>query len=236
MKMRNEKLRDKTERKLFHCSIVLLLFLSSVFCLLSSVAFADLPFRKGETVSYRVQWKGIHIGSAKLIFGDEIILQTHTLNFKDIERIKGDADYYPLEVSRDIRLFGRSIQILEKYDQKKRSVEILRKTAGRTSRQVISSDAKIHHPILLIYYFRSQELKLGESWMINLPLAGKYKMEVTKLEKIKTPVGKYLAYRIESFPSEIKFWISADERRLPLKIEKNDSFFTHSSFVMTGFK
>ena len=178
----------------------------------------------------------MRIGSAKLIFGDEIILQTNTLNFKDIERIKGDSDYYPLEVRRNIRLFGKSIQILEKYDQKKKSVEILRKTAGKTSRQIISSDVKIHHPVLFIYYCRSQELKLGKSWMVNLPLLGRYKLKVTKLEKVKTPAGRYLAYRIESFPSEIKFWISADEKRLPLKIEKNDSFFTNSSFVMTGFK
>ncbi len=177
----------------------------------------------------------MRIGSAKLIFGDEIILQTNTLNFKDIERIKGDADYYPLEVRRDIRLFGKSIQILEKYDQKKRSVEILRRSSGKASRQIISSDAKIHHPVLFIYYCRSQELKLGKSWMVNLPLVGKYRMEVTKLERVKTPAGRYLAYRIESFPSRIRFWISADEKRLPLKIERDDSFFVRSSFVMTGF-
>ena len=72
--------------------------------------------------------------------------------------------------------------------------------------------------------------------MVNLPLVGKYRMEVTKLERVKTPAGRYLAYRIESFPSRIRFWISADERRLPLKIERDDSFFTHSSFVMTNFK
>lgn len=221
----------KNKSKIF----LLLFFLLSTFYSPLSTVSAELPFKKGETISYRIQWKGMRVGSANLIFGDEIILQTNTLNFKDIERIKGDADYYPLEVRRDIRLMGRSIQILEKYDQKKRSVEILRKTAGKTSRQIISSDAKIRHPVLFIYYCRSQELKLGKSWVVNLPLLGKYRMEVTKLEKVNTPAGKYLAYRIESFPSEIKFWISADERRLPLKIKKNDSFFTRSSFVMTSF-
>ncbi len=199
-----------------------------------SISAETLSFGKDETIFYRVQWKGIRVGSAKLIFGDEIILQTNALNFKDIEKIKKDAEYYPLEVKRDIRIFGRSIQILEKYDQEKKKIEIFKKTSGKISKQIINSDAKIHHPILLIYYCRQQKLQLGKSWMINLPLSGKYEMRVTKLERIKTPLGKYLAYCIESFPAKIKLWISADEKRLPLKIEKNGSF-RHSSFLITDF-
>ncbi|MCK4859158.1 MAG: DUF3108 domain-containing protein [Candidatus Omnitrophica bacterium] len=223
--------------------LVLLFFLFSVFCfpfsvfrfLSSSVSAEEVPFNKGETISYRIYWKGIRIGSAKLVFGDEIILQTNTLNFKDVEKIKGDEDYFPVEVKRDIRLFGKTIQILEKYDQKKKTIEIVREKSGKIEKQLIESDDKIHHPILLIYYCRKQELVLGKSWLINLPLAGKYRMEVTKLEEIKTPAGKYQAYCVESFPAKIKFWISADKKHLPLKIEKDDSYFTRSSLVMTNF-
>ncbi|RKY39026.1 MAG: hypothetical protein DRP75_03240 [Candidatus Omnitrophota bacterium] len=202
--------------------------------LFSFSASEKLPFRKGEAISYRIKWKGIYIGRAKLVFNNEIVFTTNTLNFKDTERIKGDGHYYPVEVRRDIRLFGNSIKILEEYDQKEKKLSIFRQTSKGIKKRVITSKDKMHHPILLIYYCRTQELSVGKSWIVNFPLIGKCKLEITRLEEISTPIGKFFAYRIESSPAKIRFWISADKRRLPLKVERIDSFFTRSSFTITG--
>jgi hypothetical protein len=49
-------------------------------------------------------------------------------------------------------------------------------------------------------------------------------------ESIETPLGEYPAYVFGSGNSKFRLWISADERRVPLRIE-NPKMFSYSLLI-----
>ena len=88
----------------------------------------ELPFKKGERLTYEVRYKGAKIGKSILTFHGEtklenkevyyITFSTRVPSFKDTEDLYADKDtFLPVRVNRNIRkTIGFNDRIVEKYD------------------------------------------------------------------------------------------------------------------------
>ncbi|MBU1006013.1 MAG: DUF3108 domain-containing protein [Candidatus Omnitrophica bacterium] len=194
-----------------------------------------LVFKSGETLTYRVSYKGLRIGKSVLTFNGEkdlggekvyhITFSTRVPSLKDTEEIYADkVTWLPLEVHRNIKKkVGFNDSIVEKYDQKKFRIDIKQKSKLRSKDFSIEKDAPIHNAILLPYYYRSKEsFSESEKLKINLPTMD-FEVMFDGVETVRTPLGEYKAYVFTSDPPKFKLWLSADERRIPLKIKNPDA-------------
>lgn len=189
----------------------------------------DFVFKKDETIYYDVKLRSFKIGTAKMAYqgvvakdsrqGALISFLTDVANFKDLENIYIDLDTFnPLFVMRKISLIIKKETIEEDYSRKRNCVIITKNNKSKNSR-IIASDAPLQHVISSIYYYRIlKDFEVGKELLLNLPLY-KLKLQVKRIEEVEVPAGKFKAFYIESIPSKYKFWLSADEKRLPLKVE-----------------
>jgi len=203
---------------------------------------SDLPFKKGERFTYEVRYKGLKIGRSILTFNGEkdldgkrvyhITFFTKVPSLRDTEEIYADKKtFLPLEVYRQIKKkIGFSDSVIEKYDQENFRVDISSKSKLRSRSFSIEKDSPIHNAILLTYYYRTKEgFDKNERLKINLPTF-EFDVMFKGRETIKTPLGEFSAYMFTSDPPKFKFWLSADERRIPLKI-KNPGMRGHSLII-----
>lgn len=191
---------------------------------------AQPPFRNGETINYEVRLHSFKIGRAQLTYqgvvrmkaGSAFLIMflTDVANFYDLERIYANVSTFnPFLVERQLSFFRNKERIEEDYASQLNSVRITKykKTKGKT--RVISSDRAFQHVISSLYYLRALKgLGIGQQLSLNLPLA-KVKFIVKRIEEIKVPAGRFKAFYIESMPRKYKIWLSADEKKLPLRAE-----------------
>ena len=77
----------------------------------------------------------------------------------------------------------------------------------------------MHNSILLPYSVRDEKaLDVGWSFTASLP-QGDFEIILKSIEDITVPAGDFKTYYFESVPSKIKIWMSADEMRVPIRIE-----------------
>ncbi len=215
-------------------SVVLIIIFS---CILA-YALTNLPETghtveviEGETFTYEVIYNGLNIGKSTLTFNGErqlgdkktyhITLSTKTVALKDTEEIYGDKEtFLPVEVRRTIKKkVGFSDRIIEKYDQENFRVDVSSKSNLRKKEFSIQKDSPIHNAILLVYYCRTRDdLKEGDKFNIALPTID-LEVMFSGIETVETKIGKYQAYIFTSDPPKFKLWLSADEKRIPLKIK-----------------
>ena len=210
-----------------------LLIFSSLVSIEKSYS-SDALHCQGESIKYKIIWKRVSIGTAELycnympesledapVF---ITMKTNTRLFKGEEMIWGDPkDFLPIKVERNVSIAGRHEYIEEKYDQSKGQVCITKKVGSKEELQCIYKQPPIQQVILLVYYFRKKDFSVGDEYKISLPLMDVV-LRVEEKEKINTPMGTFEAYRFSSKPSAFEFWISADKKRIPLRIEKAGLF------------
>lgn len=190
-----------------------------------------LPFKQGERFTYEVRYNGVTVGRSILEFhgetelGDKkvyyISFSTAIPSLKDAEEIYAYEDsFLPLEVRRTIRkTIGFSDRIVEKYDQANFKVDIKQKSTLRSRSFSIEKDSPIQNAILLTYYYRAKKnFDGGERLKVNLPTVS-FEIMFSGEETIDTPLGEYRAYAFTSEPPRFKLWLSADEKRIPLKIQ-----------------
>ncbi|MBU1853658.1 MAG: DUF3108 domain-containing protein [Candidatus Omnitrophica bacterium] len=192
---------------------------------------SQLPFKEGERFTYQVKYRGLKIGKSILTFHGErdlegkkayyITFDTSTSAFMDNEEIFADKDtFLPLEVHRMVKkTIGFTDKIKERYDQENFRVDITQKSKLRKKGHSIEKDAPIHNAILLTYYYRVREnFNKDEKAKITLPTVD-FEVMYNGIETIETPMGEQRAYAFTSEPPKFKFWLSADERKIPLKID-----------------
>ena len=209
-------------------TIILIAILASSF--LHSVVHA-VPFEEGEQFTYQVSFKQVILGKSIITFhGEEdlngqsayhITFFTKIPSLKDTEELYAHKDtFLPIEVHRKVRKrIGFSDNIIEKYDQENFRVDIRSKSRLRTKEFSIEKDSPIHNAILLVYYCRAREhFNKNEPIKINLPTAG-FDVLYKGIETIDTPIGKFQAHSFTSDPPKFKLWLSADDKRIPLKIK-----------------
>ena len=194
-----------------------------------------LPFESGEQFTYEVRYKGAKIGRSTLIFQGErplddkkvyhVTFNTNVPSLKDREEIYADPDtFLPIEVHRVIKKkIGFDDKIKEVYDQENFRVDISSKSKLRTKEFSIEKDSPIHNAILLVYYYRvKKDFDKNEKLKINLPTLD-FEVAFSGIETIKTKLGEHRAYVFTSEPPKFEFWLSADEKRIPLKIKNPGS-------------
>jgi len=185
--------------------------------------------RIGEKITYRVRLGRLNLGKAvfkqlpKTELGGRnvnlITFETRLARFTDLEKIYSDPEsFLPLRVERYVSTWPFPEKIIEDYDQGKFILVIKKFKNNKQRETVIKKDSVINNAILLPYYVRDiAKLEVGYNLIAGLP-AQEFIIELVAIEEVEVPAGKFMAYRFESRPKKFKVWISADERRIPVKI------------------
>ena len=183
------------------------------------------PVFIGETITYDVKMGMFTIGTCVFthsdrvaLFGKDVDLFTFVTkgpSFFDKETIYGDpGSFLPVRVERDISIWPKKEKITEEYDQKANTVTITKNGAS----QVIRKAAPLNNAILLPFVVR-KTAKLENGWSMKAVLpTQEFEIRLARAEKVTVPSGSYDTYYFESTPPKFQIWITADERRIPVKI------------------
>lgn len=189
----------------------------------------EYPFNAGEKLYYGIYSAGLKVGSATITYlGPKVIngkvasfitLEARAPGFYDSEKIYGDIETsLPIRIEREVRLFGKDINIIEDYDHEKMEVVISRNSQN-ADQEVIKSEDRINNIILLLYQFRyKKDYKCGDKLQFNLPTK-QLEMLVDEERRIKVPYGRYDSIFIRSIPPRFKVWFRNDKDRIPLRIQ-----------------
>jgi hypothetical protein len=190
----------------------------------------ELPERIGEKIIYDVRLGNINLGKAKFNQLPKTELNSRKLNlvtfdtqlsyFKDTEKIYSDPQtFLPLKVERNVSTWPKAEKITEEYDQENFTVTITKLKGKKKEQALFKRDNVIHNAVLLPFYVRRvARLELGWTLRVNLPTQN-FEIKLIDMEDIRVPAGDFKSYHFQSNPSRFEIWISADERRIPLKIK-----------------
>lgn len=193
------------------------------------------PNYVGEKIIYDVKLGKLSLGKARFNNLANVQLNGRLLNvmtvetkltrFTDMEKIYSDPQtLLPIRVERDILNWLTRERITEDYDQDNFTVTIIKNNGAKQKKLVIRKDSHIHNSVLLPYYVRRMpSLDLGKIIIANLPTR-RLEIKLVSIENIKVPAGTFKAFHFKSTPKQIEIWISADERRIPLKIQGTGLF------------
>jgi hypothetical protein len=197
---------------------------------------AEIEKGVGEKMTYDVRLGSISLGRSTFSHMPSVALngkmlivmvfETSLARFKDIETIYTDPQtFLPVRVERDVLKWFTQEKITEDYNQRDFTVTINKKKGNKTETSVIKKDGPIHNAILLPQSIRRNvKLDAKEALIANLPTS-RYEIKLASVEEIKVPAGTFKAYHFKSTPSQIDIWISADERKIPVKIQSNSFAF-----------
>jgi hypothetical protein len=199
----------------------------------------------GERLVYDVKLGGVTLGKSTFSHLPSIeingrllsvmVFETSLARFKDTEVIYADPKtMLPVKVERDVQKWFSREKITEDYDQEAFSVTI--KKQGSSQPLVIKKDSPVHNAVLLPQYIRYfQELLNTEEVIIaNLP-SRRYEIRRVSTEEIKVPAGTFKTYHFKSTPSQVDVWVSADDRRIPIKIQSSVTFGPGYTMVLREY-
>jgi hypothetical protein len=188
------------------------------------------PFAAGEELVFDVLYKQVRLGEATLTFHGESVLDgkglyyvtfvTKVPGFDDMEEIYAYKDsFLPYKITRSIKRGNCfPLKITEDYDQEKHEVRIKRAGVLLTVNDTIRKPRPIYNPLLLTYYYRMQSLSsLPASYPVSIPKAD-FTIVLKGKQFVKTKLGGRVAYVFKGEPSKFTFWLTADEKKLPIEI------------------
>ncbi len=193
------------------------------------------PNHVGEKIIYDVRLGGLRLGRAHFthIANVEVngrilnvmVFETKLVRFLDTEKIYSDPQtLLPIRIERDILNWFVREKITEDYDQENSTVTIIKNKGMKQEKIVIKKDGFIHNAILLPYYVRRlPEIDMGKTIIANLPTR-RLEIKLVSTEDVSVPAGTFKAFHFTSTPRQIDIWISADVRRIPLKIQGTGAF------------
>lgn len=198
----------------------------------------------GEKIIYDVKLGKLTLGKARFsnmphvrVDGRQLgfmTMETKLSQFSDTEKIYSDLEtLLPIKVERDVRKLVLREKITEEYDQNNFTVTITKEKNGKDEETIIRKDSYIHNALLLPFYVRRiARLDVGRIIIANLPTR-RLEVKLVSIDDIKVPAGKFRAYHFKSTPKQIEIWVSADERRIPIKIQGAGLF--NYSMVMRDY-
>jgi len=184
----------------------------------------------GEVIIYDVQLGRMNVGKAIFrhlpkteLKGKAVNLmtfETKLARFSDVEKIYSDPDtFLPIKIERYVSTWPQPERITEDYNQRDFVLSIKKSKGKREENIRIKKDGFIHNAILLPYYVRNTAtLAIGYSMLARLPTQ-EFRIKLIEKESVTVPSGKFIAYHFESTPKKFEVWITADERRIPIKIK-----------------
>lgn len=199
----------------------------------------------GEKITYDIKLGGVNMGRAVFNYLEQteidgksvnlMTFETSSLRFKDLEKIYSDPDnFLPLKVIREINGLNMKENIVEDYDQKKFILTINKLKKGKKEETQIKKKSSIHNAILLPFYIRQiAELKVGWSFTAQLPTR-EFKITLVSMENIKISQGTFQAYHFASIPKKFDIWVTADKRKIPIKIKGSGNL--GYVFIMRDYK
>lgn len=186
--------------------------------------------RVGEKITYDIRLGKVSLGKSVFHHLEElefkgrpanlITFDTKLARFHDLEKIYSDPDnFLPLQVERQIKNLLHQERIIETYDQQNFILTITKVKGKKKEHFTIKKASSIHNAILLPYYVRRiPKLDIGWTLLAQLPTQ-RFQIKLVSIEDIRVPAGKFRSYHFESSPKKFEIWITADERRIPVKIK-----------------
>jgi len=204
------------------------------------------PFEPGEKLTYRVKIFGLPVGEETLeikevveidgyltypLFWRVRIIDPFSLLYHFDDTIESFVDVntlYPRLVrfhfEEGSRIKDREVQL----DQTK-GIALIKDWRGEFKREF---SLPAMDTVSLIYWLRTQDLWVGKSFSLSL-MEGrnprKIEIKVLGKEEVITYSGNYSAFlcsEVASDKTEVKLWISDDERHLPVKFQAETSLGT----------
>ncbi len=187
--------------------------------------------RAGEQIIYSISMGKISLGSA--IFNclpnirengrvlAAMTFETKIKGFQDKETIYSDAlTLLPVRVIREVQNMLKRENILEQYDHQNFTLTVIKKNGQKEGvGTVFRNDSPIHNPVLLPHFVRTiPVLEIGHTLIANLAKR-RYEIKLVSMDDIDVPAGNYKTYHFESVPRQIDIWLSADNDRIPVKIQ-----------------
>lgn len=214
-----------------------------IFILINTFSFAqNLPFSVGEKFTYDVRVFGVKIGTQiNEVIGIERINDQLTYHIRSI--IKSDpyfSKFYHLSEQIDTWI-GTStllpVHVIVNIDRKEYNKCYVYSIDYTNQKVIISHKHKnitktknilpnTLDSLSLIYYLRTQDLKIGNSY--NLSLLHKdgvkeVKVKIIKEENVSTPYGKFITLKAKHFGGDTTVWFTKDKTHIPIKIEVETS-------------
>lgn len=191
--------------------------------------------RFGEKIEYDVLLGNIRIGEASFVNRAKVdmdnkkvnlvVFQTKLANFFDVETIYCDSEtFLPLRIEREVLTWPKKEKIVEEYDQEAFSLVVTKLGSRQNKKMNFKKDSPIHNAVILPYYVRqAQELSPGWKMKVNLP-TNIFEVMLLGLEELRLSSQTIKAYHFQSDPKKFEFWVSADEKRIPLKIKGTQGY------------
>lgn len=184
----------------------------------------------GEKITYDVMLRNIYLGKSYFnnvgnvqVNGNLLnlmVVETKLARFMDTEKIYSAPEtLLPVRVERDIYNWFIREKITEDYNQEEFTLTIIKKKGARQKTTVLKKDGYIHNAILLPYFVRRiSKLDSQGAIVANLPNR-RFEIKLVSIETLKVPAGTFRAYHFKSSPKQFEIWITADERKIPIKIQ-----------------
>ena len=230
-------------------ALFFIFYSSSRDCLANSLwrKVENRAFKVEEKLTYIVKWKGIAGGTSVMevkkivkISGRDVYyatLSTRSSGFFDIfYKIRDLIESY---IDKEGIFTWKQRKKLRggKYRSNKETIYDQEKHQALHKGKKIDIPFYVQDSLSSIYYLRTQKLKKGDSITIDANDDGKnYSVEVKVIgiKKVTTPYGKFKALKTEVvWKREGKvgaesslIWLSNDERKIPVKIEKQSKMGT----------
>ena len=233
--------------------LILVLFFvlygSSIDCLANSLwrEVENKAFQVGEKLTYIVKWKGVAGGTAVMqvkkivkISGRDayyVILSTRSSKFFDIFYKVRDLIESYIDKQGIFTWKQRKKLSGGKYRSNKETIYDQQKRQALYKKKKIDIPVYVQDSLSSVYYLRTQKLTKGYSLILDANDDGKnYSVEVKVIgiEQVTTPCGKYKALKTEVVwkregkvhTESSQMWLSNDERKIPVKIEKQSKMGT----------
>lgn len=185
---------------------------------IETMTYTINPFGKSEYVDHgRTTYRGriYHLTT----------FTTDAMGFHDVERIYSDPiTRLPARVEREVEGWFGKETLVERYDQKRLRLTVEKFVRGqKVKKYVFKARGPIYNAITLPFYLRTiADLSIGWSFTVRVP--EKFIVTLSSIERVRVPAGKFMAYHFTSLPDKFEIWISADEKRIPLKIRGKNRF------------
>ena len=232
--------------------LYLILAFLTVFYSGSLDCFANFEWRKvnnrafeaGEKLTYMVKWKGVAGGTSvmevekivKISGRDAYYVTLSTRSSKFLDMFYPIRDHVESYIDRDGIFTWKQRKKLRggKYRSDKETIYDQEKHQALHKGKKIDIPVYVQDSLSSVYYLRTQELKKGDSLIIDANDDGKnylVEVKVMDIEKVSTPQGKFKALKTEVvWKREGKFqedrsiiWFSDDKKKIPVKMEKQSN-------------